>query len=190
MFTAICSKSEIRVIGDDMIASGTQRLISVCFQFSGDWDRVPMRIAQFSINKKNIISVPIEESCIVEVPWELLQMPKNTVYVGVYGVGNDGSRLPTIWCSLCYVAKGVPSSVTEGMEPTPNYLDRLAEIVEDANKVGESAYDIAVRNGFHGTEQEWIDSLGYPEELVRKLILSFVEWGEFEHRVSVCYDSK
>lgn len=33
------------------------------------------------------------------------------------------------------------------------------EVASQSASTGESAYDIAVKNGFEGTEQEWLDSL-------------------------------
>lgn len=140
MFTIRCNKSEIRSIGEDTVASGTQKVLSVRFKFSDDWNGIATKIAQFSNDKSDIISIPIDESCEVDVPWEVLTTPKTPVYVGVYGIGEDGVRLPTLWCNLCYVATGVPSEGRENREPTPDFFDRMERIVAESNKRGADGY--------------------------------------------------
>lgn len=63
------------------------------------------------------------------------------------------------------------SAGAEPPDPIPEWLDAMQEVIAKAEetiekvegivagKDGLSAYEIAVNNGFEGTEQEWLDSL-------------------------------
>lgn len=159
MFVAICNKHLIRITGNNTVVSGSQKVHRIQFRFSDDWDNIQTKIVQFSNDKVHIISIQLDDHYIVDIPWEVLATPKLPVFVGVYGIGEDGVRLPTLWGNLCQVSIGVPAIGNEGKAPTPDYFDKLEKIVSEANKVGLSAYEVAVKRGFSGTETEWLSSL-------------------------------
>jgi hypothetical protein len=53
--------------------------------------------------------------------------------------------------------------------------EQIEEIIE-ATKKGDSAYEIAVKNGFEGSESDWLNSLiGGSEEHVKEVIDKFLE---------------
>lgn len=98
----------------------------------------------------------------MHIPWEVLETPKMPVYIGVYGVGDDDVRLPTIWTNLCYVQKGAPPIGQETREHTEDFFSRVERIVSEANKVGKSVYELAQETGFAGTLSDWLESLKAP----------------------------
>ena len=52
-------------------------------------------------------------------------------------------------------AEGILSWINNGGRPNPDPVNIKGEKGED----GKSAYEVAVENGFTGTEAEWLDSL-------------------------------
>ena len=57
-----------------------------------------------------------------------------------------------------YVVNSLKSKVINGIEVEGMLIDRYAEIA-----MGKSAFDIAVENGYEGTELEWLDELVGPQ---------------------------
>jgi len=53
----------------------------------------------------------------------------------------------------------VTQSVTAMIEKSAALYDRALDIIENGVDGGDSAYETAVKNGFVGTEQQWLDSL-------------------------------
>ena len=53
----------------------------------------------------------------------------------------------------------VTQSVTTMIEKSADLYERALDIIENGVDGGDSAYETAVKNGFVGTEQQWLDSL-------------------------------
>lgn len=53
----------------------------------------------------------------------------------------------------------VTQSVTTMIEKSADLYDRALDIIQNGVDGGDSAYETAVKNGFVGTEQQWLDSL-------------------------------
>lgn len=168
----IVNKDSIDVQGELRLLSGR---IGVEFEFvlSEYWAGLNM-IAVF----ENGITSPIKienPTSPLTIPPEMLKTPDVTVYVGFYGYHiTDGVKdraTNTVYTKLGYVGRGTdPSEAEESSDVTPdiaeqlqndiNALDeRVSELEEGGGAAGKSAYDVAVDNGFVGTETEWLASL-------------------------------
>ena len=68
--------------------------------------------------------------------------------------------LEDIWIDLEDAIEGVPDSGSDISAAHINLLARhIIELEKTGGKNGLSAYEIAVQNGFEGTETEWLESL-------------------------------
>lgn len=60
------------------------------------------------------------------------------------GIGEGGKTLPLLY---------------NYFKQIDEYIDELKSGGEQEGPQGDSAYEVAVSNGFEGTEQQWVDSL-------------------------------
>ncbi|MBR3474225.1 MAG: hypothetical protein IKH34_04060 [Oscillospiraceae bacterium] len=162
------------------ITSGSVGL-AVSFRFSEDWDG----LAKAALFKGSGTAVDVAltgSGC--TVPHEVLQSAGGHLKIGVYGTGSQGQRVtPTVWADAGQIFEGaVPSQVT----PTPatqNLVQQALEAAETAvdaaetaeaiaqglrddaeagtfdGEDGASAYELAVEQGYSGTEAQWLQSL-------------------------------
>lgn len=96
------------------------------------------------------------------------EIEEGSAKISVFGYETDAEeavRATTVPCKI-YIKKS--GFVSDGKTPIPPTKDLYQQIVEELDKKaagiqdgadGDSAYQIAVKNGFTGTEQEWLASL-------------------------------
>lgn len=96
------------------------------------------------------------------------ELEEGSIKVSVFGYATDTEetvRATTVPCKI-YIKKS--GFVSDGKVPIPPSKDLYQQIIEELDKKtegiqdgadGDSAYQIAVKNGFTGTEQEWLESL-------------------------------
>ena len=162
------------------ITSGSVGL-AVSFRFSEDWTG----LAKAALFKGSGTAVDVAltgSEC--TVPHEVLQSAGGHLKIGVYGTGNQGQRVtPTVWADAGQIFEGAaPSEVT----PTPatqslvqqalEAAETAVEAAESAEAIarglrddadsgafdgedGASAYELAVEQGYTGTEAQWLQSL-------------------------------
>ena len=110
-----------------------------------------------------LVVKPKEENgaFIAEIPNILLQDDKNIV---VYSVNVSEDKIETLReCVFPVLKRARPSDYvyTETEVFTYKSLEERIKALEEgaAGSNGKSAYEIALDNGFNGTESEWLDSL-------------------------------
>ena len=136
------------------------------FSFDASWDGLD----RLTVFRAGEVSVTVKDPKVV--PWEVLVTPNVWLKVGVYGVNAEGTIvIPTVWASVRMIIEGVDPEGDPSVDPTlPVWQDLLIRVEEleesgGAGIDGESAYEIAVKNGFEGSETEWLESLkGEPGE--------------------------
>lgn len=150
------------------------------FSFSSEWAGLS-KTAVFTNGDTTIDVLNVADE--ITIPHEVLAISGKKLKVGVYGftVGDNGNieiAIPTLYAELGKVVKGADPSGDESTEPS---LPVWAQIQSDVSDLdtrvteleehggggtqgadGKSAYQIAVENGFSGTEAEWLDSLKGP----------------------------
>ena len=141
-----------------VVASSVDYL-SAAFEFSSEWKNCT-NTAIFKDAFGDVFSVLLDESNSCTVPWEVIKCPYFTV--SVFGICNS-QRITTnevfVKVERCGYAKGQTPE-----DPTPTVYETIINALEEATGgegggTGLSAYEVAVKNGFEGTEQEWLDSL-------------------------------
>lgn len=94
---------------------------------------------------------------------ESMRFPEGRVYAEIKFTDSTGTILPGIRAAD-YVSKRDDRTPLSGEQPqTLRYVDiDCSGMTADIGAVvGASAYEVAVRNGFEGTEAEWLETLKY-----------------------------
>lgn len=130
------------------------------FSFDASWDGLD----RLTVFRAGEVSITVKDPKVV--PWEVLVTPNVWLKVGVYGVNAEGTIvIPTVWASVRIIIEGVDPEGDPSVDPTlPVWQDLLIRVekLEESGGSGidgESAYEIAVKNGFEGSETEWLKSL-------------------------------
>lgn len=147
MILLSASKNFLSCIAKELLTSGSVNVNEVQFQFSPDWDGLN-RTAVFQVGG-DATSIILDSDNKCFIPWEALQTPRRTLYVGVYGTKNGDIVLPTIWASLGEIKCGT----THGEEPeppTPDLYDQILNIAKNAESIAQSVRDDADAGEFDG----------------------------------------
>lgn len=171
MFLVEVDKVITNITQVEQMTSGSQNVYVVNFKFSNEWAFLK-RTAVFR-QGETIVNILLDDDNRCMIPWEVMQTPFVEVEVGVFGVKGDDVVLPTVWASMGSMLQGVITGEEPLEPPTPSVYEQLLlkwttieEQIESgalSGPQGESAYDIAVKDGFKGTEEEWLASLKGPK---------------------------
>ena len=151
------------------LASGDRESVVLVVQFSRHWSDYEKSAVFFTSADDTVYEVLLSGGQCV-IPHEVLATP-GYLFIGIRGVNTDVGSVKTSTLIKHKVEKGAPVGTGTSLDPTPDvYQQILAKLVGiqntvDAVEKGKSAYEIAVDNGFEGSESEWLDSLkGEPGE--------------------------
>ena len=104
MFDLTANKVLLKVNQKETVTSGSVNVYEVQFAFSSAWDGLD-KTAVFKAGSDQI-SVVLDELSKCVIPWEVLDNPKRTLYVGVYGTKDGNVVLPTIWADIGTIHEG------------------------------------------------------------------------------------
>lgn len=151
---------QIELLFREPVADQQIAFVDMCFMFSGDWDGLDKTVQFFQEEKIYNVHLGDDTVCHCLLPAEL---QTGCVSISIYGYAHDGSvRATTVPICISIKRSGFNGKGETPIPPTPDlYAQLLGQI--DAKiatlKNGASAYEIAVENGFSGTESEWLTSL-------------------------------
>ena len=157
---------KMELINRQTIADQQICFVDMCFLFSPDWEQMD-KTAQFAQCEKTYnVHLGTDNVCHCLLPAEL---QTGCVSVSVFGYAVDGSvRATTVPLGIGIKRSGFRGDGETPIPPTPDlYAQLIAEIDKKIADVhdgkdgvdGKSAYQIAVDNGYPGTEQAWLASL-------------------------------
>ena len=157
---------KMELINRQTIADQQICFVDMCFLFSPDWEQMD-KTAQFAQGEKTYnVHLGTDNVCHCLLPAEL---QTGCVSVSVFGYAADGSvRATTVPLCIGIRRSGFRGDGETPIPPTPDlYAQLIAEIDKKIADVhdgkdgvdGKSAYQIAVDNGYPGTEQAWLASL-------------------------------
>ena len=160
----LVKKQQIDCIERDKLADGQIAFVSFRFVFDNEWEGL-YKVVQFMQGENTYnISLGVDGySC--KMPSEL---QAGCAEMSLFGYAPDDEtalRATTAAIKLRIEQSGFSSSGSEVVPPTPDlYQQLIAKIDEKIASVhdgadGASAYEIAVENGYTGTEAEWLSSL-------------------------------
>ena len=170
MMKFLVKKQQIDCIERDKLADGQIAFVSFRFVFDNEWEGL-YKVVQFMQDENTYnISLGVDGySC--KMPSEL---QAGCAEMSLFGYAPDDEtalRATTAAIKLRIEQSGFSSSGSEVVPPTPDlYQQLIAKIDEKIASVhdgangkdgvdGASAYEIAVENGYTGTEAEWLTSL-------------------------------
>ena len=120
---------------------------TVAFSFDSIWDGLD-RTAVFQAGDSKI-SVILDDTNQCQIPWEVLENPRRTLEVGVYGTRNGTVVLPTVWVSLGEIKQGV-SLGDNNQPPTPDVYGQILQAAKDAEDIAQGVRDDADSGKFDG----------------------------------------
>ena len=164
MMKFLVKKQQIECIERDKLADGQIAFVSFRFVFDNEWEGL-YKVVQFMQDENTYnISLGVDGySC--KMPSELQAGCAEMSLFGYVPDDETALRATTAPIKLRIEQSGFSSSGSEVVPPTPDlYQQLIAKIDEKIASVhdgadGASAYEIAVENGYTGTEAEWLSSL-------------------------------
>lgn len=131
------------------ITSGSVGL-PVRFRFSDDWEGLG-RTAVFSGSGQTVDMAVTENGCVV--PHEVLRHAGGRLKIGVYGTGENGSRVtPTVWANAGVILPGAEPSEIEPTPATQSLVQQILEAAEAAQEMAQSVRDDADAGAFDGLD--------------------------------------
>ena len=153
---------KMELINRQTIADQQICFVDMCFLFSPDWEQLD-KTAQFAQGEKTYnVHLGTDNVCHCLLPAEL---QTGCVSVSVFGYAADGSvRATTVPIGIVIRRSGFRGDGETPIPPTPDLyaqlIAKIADVHDGKDGVdGKSAYQIAVDNGYPGTEQAWLASL-------------------------------
>lgn len=187
---------ELRRIDSEIVASDSKGFLRAKFEVDDEWMNLALK-AIFEQNGKSWSRVLDDGSCLV--PDEVLNTGRFKVWL--IGVDYDNVIRATTESATVEVKRGPGYDAENSTDPTPEEKDQILSAANEAKRIassvrkeadegkfdgadGKSAYEIAVENGFEGTEEEWLESLGgVDKDAVNALIAKYLEDNEITGEV-------
>lgn len=137
---------------------GSYGVSTLAFEFDKSWDGLMRRVTFYPADSAEAIEVLVNDGE-VAVPAEVLASAGTAEYV------LDGTRDGVRLISLCGRLRVLHTKEPGGGESagaTEDAYAQLVALIQAGAMRGKSAYEVAVDNGFEGSEEEWLNSLhGY-----------------------------
>ena len=141
-FVLSVTKNQLTVRRREPVTSGSVNVCTARFEFGEDWDGLE-RVAAFRAGDQ-ARSVPLDESNVCTVPWEVLAVPGVPLLVGVYGTRGEEVVLPTVWASVGTILHGAaPGPGTQ--PPTPDLWER--ELAKKGDKLEYDGSGLSLTSG-------------------------------------------
>jgi hypothetical protein len=136
---------------------GSYGVSALAFEFDSAWDGLMRRVTFYPADASDPIEVIVTDGE-VAVPAEVLAAAGTAEYV------LDGTRSGVRLISLCGRLRVLQTKEPGGGESagaTEDVYAQLIALIQAGMIRGRSAYEVAVDNGFSGSEAEWLESLQY-----------------------------
>jgi len=159
MWKFLVKNQSIEIVEREILADHQIQYVQFKFTFDGDWKHFH-KVVQFSQCDEVYSVVLGTEGTTLYLPAEL---HAGAVKMAVFGYDTESDT--TVRATTVPVTLNIRESGFEGddppIPPTPDLYTQLLKRIEDAEHGldGKSAYEIAVKHGYVGTEEEWLESL-------------------------------
>lgn len=161
MLKFLVRQQKIEILEREIIASDQIAFVTLKFTFDGDWKKFH-KVVQFTQCDETYNRVLGTDGLSCLLPAEL---HVGAVKMSVFGYDAENTeelRATTVPVTLNIRQSGfVGDDDNSPIPPTPDLYTQLLQKIGEAEKGkdGKSAYQIAIENGFVGTEIEWLESL-------------------------------
>lgn len=160
MWKFLVKNQSIEILEREVLADHQIQYVQFKFTFDGDWRRYHKTVQFRQCDEVYNVTLGTDGTTLY-LPAEL---HVGAVKMSVFGY--DTAADTTVRATTVPVTLNIRPSGFEGddetpIPPTPDLYQQLLQRIEDAEHGldGKSAYEIAVDNGFVGTEEEWLESL-------------------------------
>ena len=126
MLTFRFSKANGQMVERETLTSGMVGK-EVRLEFSDDWAGLCKTVV-FSTDSISLDVVDPGE--ILVIPHEVLAQPMKHLFVGVYGISDDGRTIPTVRAKGPYIHPGADPAEDEGAEPSLPVWAQLQEQIQ------------------------------------------------------------
>lgn len=159
MLKFLVRQQKIEILEREIIASDQIAFVTLKFTFDGDWKKFH-KVVQFTQCDETYNRVLGTDGLSCLLPAELHAGAVKMSLFGYDAENIEGLRATTVPITLNIRQSGfVGDDGNSPIPPTPDLYTQLLQKISEKGKDGKSAYEIAVENGFVGTEIEWLESL-------------------------------
>ena len=159
MLKFLVRQQKIEILAREIIASDQIAFVTLKFTFDGDWKKFH-KVVQFTQCDETYNRVLGTDGLSCLLPAELHVGAVKMSVFGYDAENTEGLRATTVPITLNIRQSGfVGDDDNSPIPPTPDLYTQLLQKISEKGKDGKSAYEIALENGFVGTETEWLESL-------------------------------
>ena len=159
MLKFLVRQQKIEILEREIIASDQIAFVTLKFTFDGDWKKFH-KVVQFTQCDETYNRVLGTDGLSCLLPAELHAGAVKMSVFGYDAESTEGLRATTVPVTLNIRQSGfVGDDDNSPIPPTPDLYTQLLQKISEKGKDGKSAYQIAIENGFVGTEIEWLESL-------------------------------
>lgn len=161
MLKFLVRQQKIEILEREIIASDQIAFVTLKFTFDGEWKKFH-KVVQFTQCDETYNRVLGTDGLSCLLPAELHAGAMRMSVFGYDADNTEGLRATTIPVTLNIRQSGFVGDYDNSpIPPTPDLYTQLLQKISEAEKGkdGKSAYQIAIENGFVGTETEWLESL-------------------------------
>ena len=159
MLKFLVRQHKIEILEREIIASDQIAFVTLKFTFDGDWKKFH-KVVQFTQCDETYNRVLGTDGLSCLLPAELHAGAVKMSLFGYDAENTEGLRATTVPVTLNIRQSGfVGDDDNSPIPPTPDLYTQLLQKISEKGKDGKSAYEIALENGFVGTESEWLESL-------------------------------
>ena len=157
MIKFLVKGQNIETLEHEMIAANQIAFVKIHFVFDNSWKPLH-KVVQFSQDEftYNRVLGFDDTSCLLPA-----ELAAGAVKMSLFGYDAESSetvRATTVVKTLHIRPSGFDGE-SSNVPPTPDLYQQLLQKISEKGADGKSAFEIAVENGFVGTEAEWLESL-------------------------------
>lgn len=158
MIKFLVKGQNIETLEHEVIASDQIAFVKIHFVFDNSWKPLH-KVVQFSQDEftYNRVLGFDDTSCLL--PAELTPGAVKMSLFGYDAASTETVRATTVVKTLNIRPSSFDGESGSPIPPTPDLYQQLLQKISEKGGNGKSAFEIAVENGFVGTETDWLESL-------------------------------
>lgn len=160
MWKFLVKNQSIEILEREVLADHQIQYVQFKFTFDGDWKRYHKTVQFSQCDEVYSIVLGVDgTSCYLPA-----ELHVGAAKMSVFGYDTESDttvRATTVPVTLNIRPSGFVGDDEPPIPPTPDLYTQLLKRIEDAEHGldGKSAYELAVQQGYVGTEKEWLASL-------------------------------
>lgn len=157
MIKFLVKGQDIETLEHEVIAADQVSFVNIKFAFDNNWKPLH-KVVKFTQECEEYFRVLGVDGTSCYLPSELHPGAVKMSLFGYDAESTETVRATTVIHTLHVRPSGFEGEGSTAVPPTPDLYQQLLQDIKSGAS-GKSAFDIAVDNGFEGTETEWLESL-------------------------------